>query len=143
MSAGAEQGGQGQDGEQPSDLIDVLLAGRQRDDKSGHAAHRIAKRARRRRRIELMSSDELATEGRRHDLILRKRIGIFAIIGVSAELIIANAVFITYAWAGEHWKVPTAAIDVWLAATVIQIFGILYVITNYLFPKSGTPLSHD
>lgn len=147
MSTDADQGKQSavpeQTGERPADtVIDALLAHPLRDDKSGHGAQRIAKRARRRRRIELMSSEELATEGRRHDLILRKRIGIFAIVGVSAELITANAVFIAYAWAGQHWKIPTAAINVWLGATVVQIFGILYVITNYLFPKSGTPLSY-
>ena len=147
MSTDADQGAQGalpgQADEQPVDsVLDELLAG-QRDDKSGQEAQRIAKHARKRRLIELMSSDELATEGRRHDLILRKRIGLFAIVGVSAELIIANVVFIAYAWAGEHWKVPTVAINVWLGATVIQIFGILYVITNYLFPKSGTPLSRN
>jgi hypothetical protein len=90
-----------------------------------------------------MSSEELATEGRRHDLILRKRVGAFALYGVSAELLIANAVFVAYAWKGKHWNVPTAAINVWVGATVVQIFGILYVITNYLFPKSGTPLSRN
>jgi hypothetical protein len=99
-----------------------------------------ANRARRKRRLELMSSEELATESRRHDLGLRKRVGTFAIVGVSAELIIANAVFVLYAWLGQHWKVPTGAINVWLGATVVQVVGILYVITNYLFPKSGTPL---
>lgn len=145
MSTDADQGAQGalpgQTGGPPADnVIDELLAG-QRDDKSGQEARRIARHARKQRRLELMSSDELATEGQRYDLTLRKRVGIFAIVGVSAELIIANAVFVTYAWVGEHWKVPTAAINVWLGATVIQIFGILYVITNYLFPKSGTLLS--
>jgi hypothetical protein len=124
-------------------VYDKLLQGYVERDKTEDAAERIAKHARKKRRIELMSSDELATESRRHDLILRKRIGIFAIAGVSAELVIANVVFVAYAWAGEHWKVPTVAINVWLGATVIQIFGILYVITNYLFPKSGTPLSRD
>jgi hypothetical protein len=111
--------------------------------KSDWSNERPGRRARRKRRLELMSSEELSTEGKRHDLRLRKRVGAFALVGVSAELIIANAVFVAYAWAGERWKVPTAAINVWLGATVVQVTGILYVITNYLFPKSGTPLSHD
>lgn len=122
--------------------VDALLADiGQR--KHGKADRWTARRARRKRRLELMSSAELATESKRHDLRLRKRVGTFAIVGVSAELIIANAVFFLYAWKGEHWKVPTGAINVWLGATVIQVIGILYVITNYLFPKSGTPLSRD
>jgi hypothetical protein len=125
-----------------ANYVDALLEGRgQRQGK--WRARWTASRARRKRRLELMSSEELATESRRHDLGLRKRVGTFAIVGVSAELIIANVVFILYAWLGEHWKVPTAAINVWLGATVVQVVGILYVITNYLFPKSGTPLSRD
>jgi hypothetical protein len=111
--------------------------------KDGQASRWITRRARRNRRLELMSSEELATESKRHDLRLRKRVGTFAIFGVSAELVIANVVFVCYAWAGEGWKVPTGAINVWLGATVIQVIGILYVITNYLFPKSGTPLSRN
>ena len=122
--------------------VDALLADfGQR--KHGRADRWTARRARRKRRLELMSSEELATESKRHDLRLRKRVGTFAIIGVSAELLIANLVFVLYAWQGEQWKIPIGAIDVWLSATVIQVIGILYVITNYLFPKSGTPLSRD
>jgi hypothetical protein len=121
------------------DVIENLLSSGQsrNDDKQ------IGRRARRKRRLELMTSEELATESKRHDLSLRKRVSAFALIGVSAELVIANAVFVAYAWAGEHWRVPTDAINVWLGATVIQIIGILYVITNYLFPKSGTTLGRN
>lgn len=135
----------GPDGGQPTDnAIDELLQQREAGGrKQGGEAKRIAKRARRRRRIELMSSEDLVTEGKRRDLVLRERVATFALWGVSAELLIANAVFVAYAWVGKHWNLPTAAIDVWLSATVVQIIGILYVIANYLFPKSGTPLSHD
>lgn len=101
----------------------------------------IGRRARRNRRLELMSSEELATESRLHDLRLRKRVGNFALGAVTAELIVANTVFVVYAGVGEHWKLPTAAINVWLGATVVQVIGILYVIAHYLFPRSGTPLS--
>lgn len=33
-----------------------------------------------------------------------------------------------------HWQVPTAAIQAWLAATVVQVIGIVLVITRSLFP---------
>jgi hypothetical protein len=44
--------------------------------------------------------------------------GILWLLGT--ELVIANAVFVAFAWAGENWELETAVIDVWLAATVVQ-----------------------
>jgi hypothetical protein len=58
--------------------------------------------------------------------------GILWLLGV--ELVIANAVFVAFAWAGENWKLETAVIDVWLAATVVQVVGIALVVTRHLFP---------
>jgi hypothetical protein len=43
-------------------------------------------------------------------------------------------------WAGEHWHLSTAVIDVWLAATVVQVVGIVLVVTRNLFPdRDGKP----
>lgn len=142
MSSKAGQGRSTTAGNTPH-YVDELLDGDGSRSRRSWRARWTANRARRKRRLELLSSAELVTESKRHDLGLRKRVGTFALVGVSAELIIANAVFILYAWLGERWKVPTAAINVWLGATVVQIVGILYVITNYLFPKGGTPLSRE
>lgn len=50
------------------------------------------------------------------------------------EILIANAVFIVFAWAGENWNLKTAVIDVWLGATVVQVVGIVLVVTRHLFP---------
>ena len=56
------------------------------------------------------------------------------------EIVIANAVFIAFAWAGEKWKLETAVIDVWLGATVVQVVGIVLVVTRHLFPdRNGKP----
>jgi hypothetical protein len=127
------------EGDDQASLAGLLeQAGKHRDND----AKRIAKKAKK-RGIEVMTSDELATEGMRHDLKLRKRVATFALWAVAIQLVAADVAFFTYAWVGEHWKLPVAAIDVWLGATVVQIIGILYVITNYLFPKSGTRLGHD
>jgi uncharacterized membrane protein len=51
-----------------------------------------------------------------------------------AQFVIADAVFIAFAWAGEQWHLSTAVIDVWLAATVVQVVGIVMVVTRNLFP---------
>jgi hypothetical protein len=43
-------------------------------------------------------------------------------------------VFVAFAWAGQDWHLSTAVIDVWLAATVVQVVGIVLVVTRNLFP---------
>jgi hypothetical protein len=58
--------------------------------------------------------------------------GILWLLG--AEMLIANVVFVVFAWAGEEWKLETAVIDVWLGATVVQVVGIVLVVTRHLFP---------
>jgi hypothetical protein len=54
---------------------------------------------------------------------------------LSAQLVIADAVFITYAWAGRNWKLDGAVIEIWLAATVVQVVGVVLVVTRHLFPQ--------
>jgi hypothetical protein len=58
--------------------------------------------------------------------------GILWLLGV--EMLIANVVFVAFAWAGEHWKLETAVVDVWLGATAVQVVGIVLVVTRHLFP---------
>ena len=53
---------------------------------------------------------------------------------LAAQLGIADTVFIVYAWAGRRWHLDPAVIDVWLGATVVQVVGIVLVVTRHLFP---------
>lgn len=54
------------------------------------------------------------------------------------QLIVANGVFIAYAWAGKGWDLETSVINVWLGATVVQVIGVVLVVTRSLFPKRDT-----
>lgn len=57
-----------------------------------------------------------------------------------AQFLIADGVFIAFAWAGEDWHLSPAVIDVWLAATAVQVVGIVLVVTRNLFPeRDGKP----
>jgi hypothetical protein len=68
-------------------------------------------------------------------LIRLKRIYGFAILGLmAAQLIVVNTGFLLYAGIGYGWAPPTAAIQVWLVATFVQIVSVVVVITNSLFP---------
>ena len=58
--------------------------------------------------------------------------GILALLAV--QFVIANSVFVVFAWVGKDWDLSTSVIDVWLAATVIQVVGIVLVVTRHLFP---------
>jgi len=52
-----------------------------------------------------------------------------------AQIAIADIVFIVYAWAGMDWKIPPAAISAWLGAVVVQVVGVVAVVTKGLFPE--------
>jgi hypothetical protein len=78
---------------------------------------------------------EIRTQNEEVKLKLRRHIGYFAMILTGLQVVCAYVVFIVYAADGLNWKVPTAAIESWLAATVIQVIGIVLVITRSLFPS--------
>jgi hypothetical protein len=68
---------------------------------------------------------------------LRKRVAKYAYIATAAQIVVADGVFVIYAWVGMSWEVPTPAIAAWLSATVVQVIAVLLVITRYLFPDGG------
>jgi magnesium-transporting ATPase (P-type) len=67
------------------------------------------------------------------DIKNRRRIADAAIVGMIFQIVLANTVFIIYALTmGAELQV--GALQVWLLATVVQIVGVIVVITQYLFP---------
>jgi glutathione S-transferase len=60
---------------------------------------------------------------------------------LGAQFLIADVVFVAFAWAGRRWDLPPGVIEVWLAATVVQILGVVAVVTRHLFPgRDGGPV---
>lgn len=71
---------------------------------------------------------------------LRKAYATRILILLFGQFLISNAVFVAFAWAGRDWQLTTAVIDVWLAATAVQVVGIVLVVTRSLFPeRDGKP----
>ena len=68
-----------------------------------------------------------------HDLRERYANSILAILGF--QLVVADAVFVGFAWAGESWHLSAGVIEVWLGATVVQVVGIVLIVTRHLFPN--------
>jgi glutathione S-transferase len=54
---------------------------------------------------------------------------------LGAQFVIADAVFVTFAWVGKGWDLPPGVVEVWLAATVVQVVGVVAIVTRHLFPN--------
>jgi hypothetical protein len=82
--------------------------------------------------------DEVARARRRNaktDSRLRQWLGYGSLVAMAIQLAAANTAFYLYADA-DSWKIPVAAINGWLAATVLQIAIILRGLGRYLFPPT-------
>lgn len=80
------------------------------------------------------SFEGLNRQKRKNEIELHRRVGNGALILMVAQLTIADAAFYLYGFFNS-WDIPTAAITTWLGATVIQIIGVVLVITRNLFPS--------
>lgn len=80
---------------------------------------------------------EIEAESRGVDLQLQKIVGYGALALMLAQLVVANAVFLKYADAKGWADLPTGAIQAWLAATVVQVIGVVLVIARCVFPPGG------
>lgn len=77
----------------------------------------------------------LAEREHKQDIELKLSYATWLRRALSAQLIIADGAFITFAWAGKKWDLGSSEIEVWLAATVVQVVGIVLVVTRHLFPE--------
>jgi hypothetical protein len=86
---------------------------------------------------------EIVRQNEHLKLRLRRWIAIVAGTAALGQVVCADLVFIRYASHGMHWRVPAGAIEAWLAATVVQVIGIVLVITRSLFPASQSHMGGD
>jgi len=71
----------------------------------------------------------------KQELELRQTYAGWLLLLLALQLVLANVIFWVYAEVGEHWKLPDGVIQIWLGATVVQMVGIVTVVTVHLFPK--------
>jgi hypothetical protein len=79
--------------------------------------------------------EDLERRDRLQDIGLKKSYANWLLWLLAVQVAITNGVFITYAWAGEGWDVPDAVMAGWLGATVVELIGVVTVVTRYLFPR--------
>lgn len=51
------------------------------------------------------------------------------------QLAAADAGFFLYAHFGRSWDIEASIMHVWLGSTVVEVIGIVLVVTRYLFPR--------
>jgi hypothetical protein len=69
---------------------------------------------------------------------LRGWYAVSVLIVLGAQLAAADVLVYLYAAKGVHWDVSTSVLQAWLAATVIEVVGVVLVVTRSLFPP-GEP----
>jgi hypothetical protein len=69
------------------------------------------------------------------DIRLKRIYALALLVGLGVQVVIVDGVFIAYAWAGVNWNVAEPVMSIWLGATVVNVIGVVLVVTNYLFPQ--------
>jgi hypothetical protein len=77
---------------------------------------------------------ELARSKAEQEIGFRKMYANGALVAMGIQVLIADAAFYIYGYA-NGWHIPSSAIEVWLAAVVVQVIGVVLVITRSLFPS--------
>jgi hypothetical protein len=84
----------------------------------------------------------LAEKERAQTYGLRQKYADWILWLLGAQFVVADAVFVVFAWAGKSWDLPPGVIEVWLAATVVQVVGVVAIVTRHLFPgRDGSEVS--
>lgn len=80
---------------------------------------------------------DIEIESHAFDLRLQKIVGFGAFGIMVVQLVVADAVFVVYASSKGWGKIPEGVMQVWLAATVVQVIGVVIVIARSVFPVGG------
>lgn len=83
----------------------------------------------------LPSIDRLRQRNLQQDIDLKKKYANWLLGTMIGQLVIADTVFVVYAWHGVDWELSATVINAWLIATLVEIIGIVLVVTRYLFPR--------
>lgn len=67
------------------------------------------------------------------DVTLRRFIGYGAVVATAVQIAVADYLFFLYGH-NNGWDIPVGGIQAWLAAAVVQVFVIVRMLAQYLFP---------
>ncbi len=85
---------------------------------------------------------ELKREYARQEIELRRNYARGLLVILAVQIAAADVVFWVFAEVGKQWHLSDGVIQIWLAAAVVQVIGVVTVVTRHLFPRrDGKP--HD
>lgn len=120
---------------QPGDYADA-----DEDPKTGVRKHFwpnwMRRVARRRRPVENFDQAQAAhkLKAARSDLTFRRIYASVLLTAMIAQVAIADWFFWKYLQAYD-FRAPVQAMSVWIGAAVVQLIGLVVIVTQYLFPK--------
>jgi hypothetical protein len=79
----------------------------------------------------------------KQEIELRRKYAWALLAILTAQIVIADAVFTVFADVGRRWRLSDGVIQIWLAATVIEIVGVVTVVTRHLFPGRNQPIGEE
>lgn len=87
------------------------------------------------KRERIKQEIDAKSERDKQEIELRKTYARRLLLILTGQLLIADVVFWVFAEAGKNWDLSTAVINTWLGATVVQVIGVVTVVTLHLFPR--------
>lgn len=121
------------DAEQVSNLVDAATSSSGNAERRPSRFEQLRLRLAEKRSRPVASQEELDALDSRQNIDLKAIYALGMLILLGGQVYCADWVFIQYG-KGNHWHIPVAAIQAWLAATVVEVIGVVIVITRYLFP---------
>jgi hypothetical protein len=94
----------------------------------------LARQARRGEAAKVAPLNHLDARNLEQDLSLKRKYADWLLWMMVGQLTIADLGFGIYGFAND-WDIEPSVIQVWLGATVVEVIGIVLVVTRYLFPR--------
>jgi hypothetical protein len=71
----------------------------------------------------------------KQEMALRRNYATSLLIILAVQIAAADVVFCVFAGLGKHWHLSDGVIQIWLAAAVVEVIGVVAVVTRHLFPR--------
>ena len=81
-----------------------------------------------------LSFDNLRKEDIKSDIALKRMYARWMLGLMTAQIVIADVGFFLYGF-GVEWRVDAPVMHVWLVSTVVEVIGVVFGISRYLFPR--------
>jgi hypothetical protein len=87
--------------------------------------------------VETLDYADIERSRRQQNIVLQKWYAFAILVGLGFQLLIVDLALFLYAAIGVHWKVDPNVFYVWLSATIVEVIGVVLVVTRHLFPTAA------